>query len=466
MYPQNVSTDPDDDVVEPIEAVPVGFPGLGQQYHRRIGPEGEEQDIVGPDGHTEQLPPYSRYADEDLAKPPVVNAADPAALEGASGHDADSHDTLIPSSYETAGAGTVSSQFPRIEAMESGESDTSEKSWNEKTWKEKRKTRLCWGKIPLWWILLAAAFVVLLAIILGGVIGGFLSRQHANAAKATAGDRAVVTVTSTAPYLDASTIPTPSSLPTLPTGNYVLSMSVAEQTDNSCLSFYNQSNAWGCTIPGPPNINVGFPSAGAPLSAWLNSTIPSNVINYGTQPPQIAPNGFTLVQDIEDPGRGPAFFFQTKYDKIVIVSDDDFSPGGPDPIKKRQLFARPPISRKQLAAGEQPCRNDYIDEAGDFFDVFSFSADDVFYCYLKVKCLFATIDRHDLHRQGRLILCSVPFVPFENVKIEERRVSGNSIQPYCQKMQIMNDGTANVVPNAAGKPIIVTLAEKDPSYPG
>ncbi|KAL2355380.1 hypothetical protein BJ546DRAFT_685977 [Cryomyces antarcticus] len=513
MYPQNVSADPDDDAVEPNDAVPVGFPGLGQQYHRRIGPEGEEQDIVGPDGHTEQLPPYSRYPDEELAKPPVVNAADPAALEGASRHDADSHDTLIPLSLEDAGAGTAPSQFPRIEAMESGESDASEKSWNEKTLKEKRKTRLCWGKIPLWWIILAAAFVVLLAIILGGVIGGFLSRQHANAAKAAAGDRAVVTVTSTALYLDASTIPTPSSLPPLPTGNYVLSMGTAEQTDNSCLSFYNQSNAWGCTIPGPPNINVGFPSAGAPLSAWLSSTISSNVINYGTQPPQIPPNGFALVQDIEDPGRGPAFFFQTLYDKIVVVSDDDFSPGGPDPVKKRQPFARPPISRKQLAIGEQPWFCFWNQTVLELFIYATQNASHNTNTSAAVPTTSTTPVSSSISSVSRLTTSSTivssasisspssTITTFTDkdasyyaqyhsypsntvkgrdvddsssgvaryprvVKIEERRVPGNSIKPYCQRMEITKDGSVNVVLDTAGKPIIVTLAETDPSYPG
>ena len=37
-------------------AMPVGFPGLNNGYHRVLGPDGEEQDIIGPDGHTEQLP--------------------------------------------------------------------------------------------------------------------------------------------------------------------------------------------------------------------------------------------------------------------------------------------------------------------------------------------------------------------------------------------------------------------------
>ena len=56
-------------VLPPVQtAMPVGFPGLNAGYHRVLGPDGEEQDIIGPDGHTEQLPPYSRYPDEGPTK--------------------------------------------------------------------------------------------------------------------------------------------------------------------------------------------------------------------------------------------------------------------------------------------------------------------------------------------------------------------------------------------------------------
>jgi hypothetical protein len=63
------SPEPMPPVLPPIQtAMPVGFPGLNAGYHRVLGPDGEEQDIIGPDGHTEQLPPYSRYPDEGPTK--------------------------------------------------------------------------------------------------------------------------------------------------------------------------------------------------------------------------------------------------------------------------------------------------------------------------------------------------------------------------------------------------------------
>jgi len=50
------------------------------------------------------------------------------------------------------------------------------------------------------------------------------------------------------------------------------------------------------------------------------------------------------------------------------------------------------------------------------------------------------------------------------IKIEERRLSGNSVKPYCQQYQILDDGSYNWVANSAGEPIIIYLDESDPSY--
>lgn len=62
--------------VPPIQtAVPHVFPALGTGYHRVLGPDGEEQDIIGPDGHTEQLPPYTQYPEEGPTKASLAAAA-------------------------------------------------------------------------------------------------------------------------------------------------------------------------------------------------------------------------------------------------------------------------------------------------------------------------------------------------------------------------------------------------------
>ena len=60
LYPQNtIAGEETHD-----QNIPIGFPGMGGGYQRQIGPDGEDAgDLVGPMGHMEELPPYTRYPD-------------------------------------------------------------------------------------------------------------------------------------------------------------------------------------------------------------------------------------------------------------------------------------------------------------------------------------------------------------------------------------------------------------------
>lgn len=58
---------------------------------------------------------------------------------------------------------------------------------------------------------------------------------------------------------------------------------------------------------------------------------------------------------------------------------------------------------------------------------------------------------------------TLPVFPYV-VKLEERRLPNNPIQPYCQKYQILNNGQANYVQDDDGNPIIVYLQEQDPTF--
>ena len=182
MYAQNVFADPEDADVSPVDAtIPAGFPGHvnNERFVRRLGPEGEEQDIIGPDGHTEQLPPYTRY-------PEHLGSKDPALGDDNSGsafQQISSTETLMPSSDEhnpeTTQADAPSTRQSRsVEQMESG---VAEKSWSEKSWKERRNARVCGGKFPAWMLVFATILVLLLAVVIGGIVGGFLAHDHAEA---------------------------------------------------------------------------------------------------------------------------------------------------------------------------------------------------------------------------------------------------------------------------------------------
>lgn len=181
MYPQN--TVPETESVHDEQAaapVPVGFPGLNNNYQRRLGPDGEEiADIIGPDGHTEQLPPYSQYPEEAFARKarpmvqlPAASGAGGIGLatrdpEFASREDLNSPDsrlssrslTVVDSGSQINTAAVVVSEKPTL-----------------KRWQKFAKRKVC-GIVPAWALILAASVLVVFCIVLGSVLAA-LKPKH------------------------------------------------------------------------------------------------------------------------------------------------------------------------------------------------------------------------------------------------------------------------------------------------
>lgn len=179
MYTQNVAGDTADG--NQTHAIPVGFPGSNQQFRRQIGPEGEEQDIIGPDGHTEQLPPYSRFAEESNHK--TIAGGTLSAIgesDGPGGHPTSpgvsERNSGVRDSRMTGASDTAELNPGGSMPRENFEQERSEKRWNEKSWREKRKTKVL--GVPLWFVLLLVATLVVIAVICGGVIGGVLGEHR------------------------------------------------------------------------------------------------------------------------------------------------------------------------------------------------------------------------------------------------------------------------------------------------
>lgn len=165
-----------EDVVSPVAdqapPIPVGSPGLGHGYRRRFGPEGEEaDDIIGPDGHTEQLPPYTRYPDAFVPK----NNASAAAGAGATLQSLPetSQLTLNNSQSMLSAASTLNSDDGRPPLIPASQSDGSG-SFKER-WSEKGKKRFCNGKVPMWVLVL---IILIFIVLLGGIVGGMLEHKH------------------------------------------------------------------------------------------------------------------------------------------------------------------------------------------------------------------------------------------------------------------------------------------------
>lgn len=185
-------------------AIPLGFHGLPDQYQRRVGPDGDDVgDIIGPDGHTEQLPPYTRYPDEAYVPksravdaPPEVPHGGATIVPTALRRPLSTITTVIPGAGGI-GLATRNPEFESTEDLESPRSRQSLRSFTSddsqrriqlddegntekgkpmKKWQIWMRRKL-WGIVPYWAIALTAVVLVVMAAILGSVIGTFMAKQ-------------------------------------------------------------------------------------------------------------------------------------------------------------------------------------------------------------------------------------------------------------------------------------------------
>ena len=202
----------------------------------------------------------------------------------------------------------------------------------------------------------------------------------------------------------------------------------------------------------------------------LNYTTPSDgSIYYGSQPPQLnQPAPLVLMNDKDDIGKGPAYFFQQPYDKLVIVHEEDL-PGGVQSSKrsflKRWLYGDGPESLGSLTGRQE---NDENDEWTSHST--AKPGDRPWFCYWNNTILegfiFVTQDANPSASASGAspssAATSLGSGPFEgsrlkrhgpasrsypkSVKIEERRPLKPS-QAYCQQMQILNTLQPGFLPN-------------------
>lgn len=166
MYPQNTVPEEDDASLAPA-TIPLGFPGMGQQYQRRAQTRDDIADIVGSDGHVEELPPYTRYADGAVPKQrssSVRAAAVPTELSREA--------SLLPQSSHVQHAG----DDVELNTTVSGNTDSnSSGSFKEKVRQQSRQ-KICCGR-PCWFFLIIVA-VLLVGVIIGAAIGGVVGSKN------------------------------------------------------------------------------------------------------------------------------------------------------------------------------------------------------------------------------------------------------------------------------------------------
>lgn len=357
LYPQN--TVPACEIT-PAPPVCVGFPGAADNYQRRLGPDGEEvADMIGPDGHTEQLPPYTRYPDEAYARkaigidtPTPASGSVPGSRGSASAHDGTARLQTMQAIPGAGGIGlatrnpefastddlrltasrTADSPLSRL-SMRSFQSDVSNHAINTaaasaanekplKKWQLAARRKVC-GVVPCWALCLTLSILIMLAVVLGAILGTFFGKHK----PPPSAPRPSITFDAS-PYASV-----PSGLPTLSEGDFALPLMVT-RNPNTCFNDTRQAQAWTCSMVfAQLEISISKLQGDVPANREYSLSFKSNksmtldsfVYSYGTQPPNIKDIQLVLVQDIYEPSRGPAWAFEVEYNKTVIIPEVLFS---------------------------------------------------------------------------------------------------------------------------------------------
>lgn len=168
LYPQNTVAEEDEDIT--AHGIPViGFPRTGFASSSG-GSSTEAGDIIGSDGHIEQLPPYTRYADNTVAK------GNMDSINGRRLSQRPSRASIAPSaSTQPAPPSNTASTTLLVPPREEFDQEQ-EQIGRKEGWKEKAQRRTCFG-MPLWGVVVIV-LSILFAATVGGVVGGVIGNRQ------------------------------------------------------------------------------------------------------------------------------------------------------------------------------------------------------------------------------------------------------------------------------------------------
>jgi hypothetical protein len=297
---------------------------------------------------------------------------------------------------------------------------------------------------------------MVICALLGGVIGGVLGERAAEhrAQLAAAGHSShpasVVTVTYTSdvsPYTS-----TPTGFAALPTGNYQVPWTVTN-VSKFCVGTSNQMQSWSCQIMDPLPVDI----EGSIMSSSVTLKQPGildNHFNYGAQLPyDINPlqQHLNIMIDKEDPQLGPALFFQTLFNKLVIVQDSQ------DMQSKRSLSERD-TSGSGFVNGQNQDTNYpkpwfcwwnqtqietfiYINQTQDATGSGTTSTSSSATQPAPITSAPTSASTAGSQKRDILLRDSITGNYPRKVKIKENRVNPNAPQAYCQQMQVNPDNS-------------------------
>jgi hypothetical protein len=282
MYAQN--TLPEGDVAPVAHAAPiaqVGFPGLAaHEYTRHQNPDGEDaDDIIGPDGHTEQLPPYTRYPD----------AAPKERYASAASESSEALHITLPTSQVVNGPVSPNESIEsednghqiNLAAAAAAAGLASNRGTRER-WSEKSKRRTCCGRMPRWAVILLLILLVVVAATAGGVIGRYLKHAAAKHPDDPSPSSPYVAAT-TSHFRGSPLIDPPLPRPLPPPSPMQCPMPGRFRALTSVLNWYRAIGVFLYTLP-PASRQAVFrtktnPQHGLarkmPISTWMSTLLPA-----------------------------------------------------------------------------------------------------------------------------------------------------------------------------------------------
>ena len=202
-----------------------------------------------------------------------------------------------------------------------------------------------------------------------------------------------------------------------------------------------------------------------------------------------------IVNDRDDPSKGPAYMFQQIVDKVVIVKTQDLPGAFPDTQRSfmKRWFGEDDGVEDPITLRERGGDSEWTDNS------IAGPTDKPWYCFWNNTILEgfiyitndtgtngsttgaaatssisgswqpgtggvisspSTTTMVQIKRQAPSVTGQGPYPKI--VKIEERRVSLNNVQPYCQQMQILNTNVPGLLTNTAGQNNTIQLTEAQP----
>ncbi|KAL4873444.1 hypothetical protein BDV12DRAFT_159991 [Aspergillus spectabilis] len=446
LYTQNVV---EDDLEESV--IPMGFPVHHQEAYQRPPNRAADDvgDLIGPDGYAEQLPPYSRYPEGTSPKleATVVGLPDVAISsdQSSSTNERDlatsdvSSRTLVAGN-QTAGCGNgAPGELPLTGVM----------AFEEKL-KRKGKKRVCCG-LPVWTLVLISV-VMIVGGSIGGAIGGILGAKKAAEEASTTDEEPIIVTTTVPPRTDATPFSgTPSQVPPIPTGKWAIPAEPKNQS-KFCILDQDQTPTWGCLSGRSLPINIGGDDYDKTIDFGSNSL--PKTLTYGAQAPFFTEPSISLdlVMDTSDLSLGPALSFFTFFDKLIVVPEDTFSSTD---VSKRavpedEVFAGVHHRKRESDVGDRPWFCWWNSTVMEFFlyinettkesqyDSSSSPSDSSEESDDDDDKVFTT---DSLSKRADSLLSYYP----RRIKMEEKRDNFEAQAPYCQQMQVMDDGSLETV---------------------